>query len=105
MQPTLPTEQPSKETLSSEIAGSSTQKPEFSKDLIISEAAQWYPEVIEVFMDYGLHCVGCHISGFETVEEGAMGHGIVGDDLENMLADAREKIAENKGKKKIVTPK
>ena len=68
------------------------EKPKFSKDLVIADAARFYPEVIEVFMDYGLHCIGCHISGFETIEEGAMGHGISGDELDNMLADAQDKI-------------
>ena len=69
-------------------------KPPLDKDMFISSAVSLYPEVVPIFMDYGLHCVGCHISGFETVEEGAMGHGITGDELENMLLDAKEKIAE-----------
>ena len=71
---------------------SSGSRPPFTKDLIIMDAAQYYPEAVEVFLDYGLHCIGCHISGYETIEEGAMGHGIVGDDFENMMLDAQEKI-------------
>lgn len=69
-------------------------KPPFSKDMIISDAAAYYPEAVEVFLEYGLHCVGCHISGYETIEEGAIGHGIDGDDFENMMLDAQDKIKE-----------
>ena len=88
MNPEMPTEQTSNDD-------TSVEKPDFSKDTIIMDVAKFYPEVIEVFMDYGLHCIGCHISGFETVEEGAMGHGIVGDDFENLMLDAKERIEEN----------
>jgi len=80
--------------MSTENQPLSVEKPEFSKDLIISDVARFYPEVIEIFMDYGLHCIGCYVSGFETVEEGAMGHGIVGDDFDNLMEDATERIAE-----------
>ncbi|MCA9477726.1 MAG: DUF1858 domain-containing protein [Nanoarchaeota archaeon] len=80
--------------LPSEHEPSKVEKPEFSKDLIIMDVARFYPEVVEVFMNYGLHCIGCHISGYETVEEGAMGHGIVGDEFENMMLDAKERIEE-----------
>jgi hybrid cluster-associated redox disulfide protein len=93
MNPTMPMEKPLETTAQVE------EKPEFSKDLIIMDVAKFYPEVVEVFMDYGLHCIGCHVSGYETVEEGAMGHGIMGDDFDNLLEDAKERIAENALKK------
>lgn len=87
MNPTMPSESQQQAQASKQ-----TEKPPFSKDLIIMEAVEHYPEAVEVFLEYGLHCIGCHISGYETIEEGAMGHGIVGDDLENMMLDAKEKI-------------
>ena len=69
-------------------------KPEFSPQLIVSEIAKWYPEVVEILMEYGLHCVGCMASGFETLEEGSLGHGMPEAEFANMIADCKDRIAE-----------
>ena len=47
-----------------------------TKDMPIGEVVERYPEAAEVLTAYGLHCVGCHVSPFETVEQGALGHGM-----------------------------
>ena len=46
------------------------------KDMIIQKVIDEYPETIEVFMGYGVHCIGCANSLHETVEQGAELHGI-----------------------------
>ncbi len=52
-----------------------------TKDNTIEEVVTKYPETMMVFMKHGLHCVGCHVSAFESIEEGAMAHGINVDAL------------------------
>jgi len=52
-----------------------------TKEMTIEEIVTEYPETMMVFMKHGLHCVGCHVSAFESVEEGAMAHGINVDAL------------------------
>jgi hybrid cluster-associated redox disulfide protein len=52
-----------------------------TKDNTIEEVVAKYPETMMVFMKHGLHCVGCHVSAFESIEEGAMAHGINVDAL------------------------
>ncbi len=52
-----------------------------SKENTIEEVVTKYPESVIVFMKHGLHCVGCHVSAFESIEEGAMAHGINVDAL------------------------
>jgi len=52
-----------------------------SKEMTIDEVVTQYPETMMVFMRHGLHCVGCHVSAFESIEEGAMAHGINVDAL------------------------
>lgn len=47
----------------------------------IGDIVQRYPETFPVFMGFGLHCVGCHVAAFETIEMGAMAHGINVDEL------------------------
>ena len=52
-----------------------------------------YPELIEpLTYDYGLHCVNCMIAEFDTLEEGAVIHGIEGTDFTDMLNDLEDII-------------
>ena len=39
------------------------------------------PEVIEVLLESGMHCIGCPMSTGETIEQGAIAHGIDPDKL------------------------
>ncbi len=52
-----------------------------TKEMTIEEVVSEFPETMLVFMKHGLHCVGCHVSAFESIEEGAMAHGINVDAL------------------------
>ena len=55
-----------------------------TKDTGIIEAVQNHPEILQVFAEYGLGCVGCMAARFETLEQGAAAHGI---DIEALVAD------------------
>ncbi|KXK26401.1 MAG: hypothetical protein TR69_WS6001000404 [candidate division WS6 bacterium OLB20] len=60
-------------------------------ETLISEIAELYPEVVDYLVhEYGFHCIGCFASHFETFEQGAFVHGIVGDDFNEMLVKANE---------------
>ena len=50
-----------------------------------------YPNAIDVVMNYGLHCIGCHVSAFETIEQGAKAHGLTKKDIEKMIKEMNEK--------------
>ena len=39
------------------------------------------PEVVEVLLESGMHCIGCPMSMQETLGEGAIAHGIDPDEL------------------------
>lgn len=64
-----------------------------TKDTGIIEAVQNHPEILQVFAEYGLGCVGCMAARFETLEQGAAAHGI---DVEALVADLNKAIADNK---------
>ena len=67
-----------------------------TKDMSIEEIVTKYPQTIAVFMAYGLGCVGCQIASFETLEEGAMAHGIDVDALVKDLNTFIESISKKK---------
>jgi hybrid cluster-associated redox disulfide protein len=48
----------------------------FTKDMTFSEAIEVDPRAAEVLMNRGMMCCGCMMAQIETIEEGALGHGI-----------------------------
>src|SRR3989344_2218907 len=63
-----------------------------TKETLIGEAVQRHPMVAEILLGYGLHCVGCHVNIFESLEDGAKGHGMSEETIENMINDANKVI-------------
>lgn len=60
-----------------------------TKEMFVAEAVAKYPEAVEVFSEYGLHCIGCFASELDTVESGAKVHGI---NVEHLLYDVNKHI-------------
>ena len=65
-------------------ASSPAQKQLITKDMTLGDAITKFPGAGEVMFKHGLHCIGCHISAYETIEQGAAAHGI---DLKIFLDD------------------
>ncbi|MBD3878989.1 MAG: DUF1858 domain-containing protein [Selenomonadaceae bacterium] len=61
-----------------------------TKDMNIIEVVQRYPDTMMVFMYAGMGCFGCHAAQFETIEEGALAHGIDADKLIEALNEVVE---------------
>ena len=64
-------------------------------DTNIIEAVQAHPEIMQVFADYGLGCIGCMAARFETIGEGAGAHGL---DVPALIKDINECIKANESK-------
>ena len=62
-----------------------------TKDTGIIDAVQEHPEIIGVFQEYGLGCIGCMAANFETIGEGAGAHGL---DVDALIEDINKKISE-----------
>ena len=58
-----------------------------TKDMTLGDVVSKYPEAAQVMLKYGLHCVGCHVAAFETVEQGAMAHGMDREQIDKMLKE------------------
>lgn len=61
-----------------------------TKDMSIVEVVQNYPKTAEVFMQFGMGCLGCAAARFENIEQGATVHGINVDELITALNKAVE---------------
>ncbi len=54
------------------------------------------PESMEILGEYGLHCIGCAMAHFETLEQGCKAHGMSDKDIEKIVKE----INSTKEKKK-----
>lgn len=66
---------------------------EITRSTIIGDIMSKYPYAAEVFMDYGIHCVGCSASSFETMEQGILGHGFSEGELLDILKELNDMVA------------
>ncbi len=54
---------------------------EITKNSIIGDVLDKYPETAQIFFGIGMHCLGCPASRGETIEEACMVHGADADAL------------------------
>ena len=65
-----------------------------TKDMSIGDVVQKYPETMGVFAEFGLHCVGCHVAAWETIEQGAVAHGVT--DVDELVKALNKVISKKK---------
>jgi hybrid cluster-associated redox disulfide protein len=70
-----------------------------SKEILISDLADKYPDTIPILIENGMHCIGCGASMFETLEEGFQGHGMNDEEIKRIMIDINRHIEENSAKK------
>lgn len=70
-------------------------KEKITKDMTLGEVLTRHPETAEVMMSRGLHCVGCSVAAWETIEQGAANHGMSAKQITDMLKDMN-KVAKKK---------
>ncbi|MBT4135994.1 DUF1858 domain-containing protein [archaeon] len=56
-----------------------------TKDMTFLEIIEKHPEVAEILFEKGMHCVGCGMASMESIEQGALAHGMDIDELVDEL--------------------
>ena len=67
-----------------------------TRQTTINEIAEKYLAAVEELFDYGLHCIGCHASSFETIEDGFRVHGLDEKEIDEAIKKINAKIKEHK---------
>lgn len=83
-------------------------KPLITKEMTIGDVVAKYPACIEVLQSAGVHCVGCHVSYLETLEQGFKGHGMSDEEVDVVIKSLNVAVEESKleqGKEFIITNK
>jgi len=78
--------------LNNQTSGSAQKDIIITKDMNLGEVVFKYPEAAEVLTDYGLSCVGCFASSFDSIEQGAKVHQLSDEELDEMLARINEVV-------------
>jgi len=76
------------------------ENKKITKKMTFNEILQKNPESVMILLEKGMHCIGCGMAGFETLEQGALAHGINPDELVKELNNERKNKTEIKTKVK-----
>jgi hybrid cluster-associated redox disulfide protein len=60
-------------------------KLEVKKEMTFAQLLTKKPEAMNILFENGLHCIGCHMSAYETIEQGCLAHGMSKEDIENLI--------------------
>jgi hybrid cluster-associated redox disulfide protein len=70
----------------------SVAKQLVTKKMLIGEIASKYPQAVEVMFRHGMHCIGCGMTAYESLEQGCMAHGMSEEEIDKMVEDINKII-------------
>ncbi len=70
------------------------KKPKVTRKDNLAEVIFKYPQAAEVLTDYGLHCVGCFASSFDTINDASVIHSMSDEEIDEMVERVNE-VLEN----------
>ncbi len=68
-----------------------TKQEKINKKMSFSEIMQKAPESAEILMGKGMHCCGCPMAMQESLEDGALAHGLDADKIVKELNKPKKK--------------
>ena len=69
-------------------------KAKITKDILILDLVEQNQDLASVLTEeYGFHCVGCMAASMETLEQGALVHGMTDDQIEKMVEDLNKRLS------------
>jgi len=75
-------------------------KTKISKKVKLSELIEKHPQTIEILINRGLHCFGCALAAFETLEDGARAHGMNDQEIERLIEEINQVLEQETEKKR-----
>lgn len=92
------------------VKGSSSKITKVTTSLIkrtdlLGDIVSKYPEVVPVLAQSGLHCIGCHVSVSESLEDGCTVHGMSTKEIDELADVANKRVSEFEKMPKIAFTK
>jgi hybrid cluster-associated redox disulfide protein len=63
---------------------------EITKNMTFMKLLEKKPESMNVLFEAGLHCIGCHMSAYETIEQGCSAHGMNKKEIDELIKKINE---------------
>jgi hybrid cluster-associated redox disulfide protein len=66
------------------------KKFEITKNMTFMQLLEKKPESVNTLFEAGLHCIGCHMSAYETIEQGCQAHGMNKKEIDELIKKLNE---------------
>lgn len=79
-----------------EVSSSTNNSGPFvlTKEALLGDVAIESPRTAELLAMYGLHCISCFASSFDSLEIGAKVHGMSDEEIDEMIAEINRELKE-----------
>jgi hybrid cluster-associated redox disulfide protein len=74
----------------------SSKKAGITRQTLIGDAARSSPEAAEIMFNHGLHCIGCGMTAFESIEQGCAGHGLADKEIDSLVKELNIAVEKSK---------
>ncbi len=64
-----------------------------TREMPIADLVEQYPEAIETLLSFGVHCLGCGASPYESLEDGFRSHGMNEGEIDAAILKLNEAVA------------
>ncbi len=68
------------------------KKQNITKKTIFAEILENHPESANILFESGLHCIGCGMAMYETLEQGCLAHGMNKKEIDDLIKKINKKI-------------
>lgn len=66
--------------------------PGITREINILDLVHQYPEAVPVLIEAGLHCIGCQLSMYDTLEQGCAIHGMDEETVDRLVKEMNERV-------------
>ena len=64
-----------------------------TKDMLIGDIAVKYPKAVPVMFKHGMHCIGCGMTAYESLEQGCLAHGMGEEEINKMVEEINKVVS------------
>ena len=83
-------------TKEEEVKQEVKERTGISKDMSIGDIVAKNPKSAEIMFKHGMHCVGCGMMAYESLEVGCKVHGMSDEDIDKMVEEMNKAVEEGK---------
>ena len=67
------------------------KKQNITKKMTFAEILEKHPESVNILFESGLHCIGCGMAMYETLEDGCKAHGMNKKEIDDLIKKLNKK--------------